>query len=281
MCINFSLPVSWAGLGRKLGLGAAALLLTGCQLLPADQEQIQALQELQASQQELQISLQQQIKALQAGQQTRHQLQAGQIQKLQLLLEQHQQESLSLHQQHTFQIEQLGAMLDPTFTHKPATQIVQPDGKLVLGEYEWVHLSAYNLTLPARIDSGARTSSLHAVNLEEFERDGVAWIRFETHYQPETEPEPIKRHIEATLVRTTTIQQASGSEIRPVIRLTLQLGSLVQEAEFTLTDRSNLTFPLLLGRKFFKDIAVIDVGKAYVQGLPEVPVQINLEESRP
>lgn len=73
--------------------------------------------------------------------------------------------------------------------------------------------------------------------------------------------------------------QASGIESRPVISLPLQLGGLTQNVEFTLTNRGNLTFPVLLGRRFFMDIAVIDVSKTYVQGKPEivVPQQLNEE----
>ncbi len=256
-------------------------VLAGCQLLPTpiEKQPWVTLEALEISSQQLQSSFQRELAALEERQLSNQQLQSKELQLLKLQLKKYQQEHLHYHRQHTFQLEQLGNLIEPSLTKSHLTEVVQDDGKMLLGEYEWVHLPAQHLVLPARIDSGANTSSLHAINLQQFERDGKAWVRFETHYQPVKDELALKVEVEAPLVRKVNVIQASGIESRPVISLPLQLGALTQNVEFTLTNRENLTFPVLLGRRFFMDIAVIDVSKTYVQGKPEivVPQQLNEE----
>ena len=257
-------------LGRLL-IFFLVFFLTGCQLLPTNEEKqvLVTTKELQASSQALQANFQQALAALEERQLTNQKQQAKELQQLRTLVKNFQQENLKLQQQHSSQIQQLGKLLEPSFSTTPLTEVVQEDGKMLLGQHEWVYFPAQKLVLPARIDSGANTSSLHAINLQQFERDGKTWVRFETHFQPEKEQPASKVEVEAQMIRKVTVTQASGSETRPVVSLPIQLGNLTQTVEFTLTDRGNLTFPVLLGRRFFMDIAVIDVSKTYVQGKPE------------
>ncbi|SFX50903.1 ATP-dependent zinc protease family protein [Marinospirillum alkaliphilum] len=258
--------------------GFLLLFLSGCQQLGQPSTHHSLLEQRQEQQHQLtRQQLGSQLNAFQGSQvagltELQQQLQAVQIQ-----LDNLREENQRFQRQHTFQIEELGRELpgrgrpEPGFSNSRVTEVVQDDGKLLLGRYEWVALPAQQLVLPARVDSGANTSSLHAVNLREFERDGRSWVRFETHYQPEnSNREPQKAEIEAPLVRNVRILQASGSESRPVISLPMQLGPLVQEVEFTLSDRGDMTYPVLLGRRFMMDIAVIDVARTYVQGKPEL-----------
>ena len=248
------------------------LFSTGCQFLPKyeDSKPAATPEHLEALSQALSNSFQQQLAVLEQRQKANQQQQSKEIKALKKLVESFQQENIHYQRQHTFQIEQLSRLFEPSVTTSHITEIIQNDGKLILGQYEWLLLPSQKLVLPARIDSGANTSSLHALNLQQFERDGKTWVRFETHYQAEENQPPLKAEIEAPLVRKVNVTQANGSETRPVVFLPIQLGALTQNIEFTLTDRSNLTFPILLGRRFFMDIAIIDVSKAYVQGKPEV-----------
>jgi hypothetical protein len=142
----------------------------------------------------------------------------------------------------------------------PATLM---DGKTIIGASEWIYLSPPGHHYQARIDSGAATSSLSAVNVVRFERNGKRWVRF--WLQHDDEAEPIE--IEAPLVRHVLIRQASSDEVdrRPVVSLTVNLGSaLQQDTEFTLTDRSQMTYPILLGREFLRDVTLIDVGRRFL-----------------
>lgn len=142
------------------------------------------------------------------------------------------------------------------------------DDKIILGRTEWIWLEAVNRVFRARVDSGATTSSLSAHHIVEFERDGKKWIRF--NMVPDDDVDD-SYEVEAPLVRFARIRQASSEEIdrRPVVEMTIRIGEFTDTAEFTLTDRSSMTYPILLGREFLRDIALIDVAKSYLQPKPE------------
>ncbi|CZF79737.1 hypothetical protein GCE9029_01625 [Grimontia celer] len=145
--------------------------------------------------------------------------------------------------------------------------VPQKSDKAVLGEQEWVWIDAAGSNYKARVDTGATTSSLNATDIQEFERDGKTWVRFNlAHTQNgEDESEPLAT-IEAPVTRWVKIRQASteGLERRPVVELRVRLGELHEKTQFTLADRSHMEFPVLLGREFFKDIAVVDVSQSYI-----------------
>lgn len=144
------------------------------------------------------------------------------------------------------------------------------DGKTVLGRNEWIGLPSVGTFLEARIDTGANTSSLSARDITPFERDGENWVRFKLGLNS-TDPvvEAVRDDwIEAPIVRRVKIVQATGEASRPVIRLLMTLGSIRQHVEFTLTDRTHLEFPALLGRRFLLDIAIVDVARQHVHEQP-------------
>lgn len=145
-----------------------------------------------------------------------------------------------------------------------STLVVSPEGKIVLGRNEWAWLDLLGRTLKARIDTGAKSSSLNAVDLQPFERDGKEWIRFRV--PDESHPDGGEMY-ETALVRHVRIRQASAEELerRPVVKLKVRVGELVEETEFSLTNRQNMLYPLLLGRNFLRDIAIVDVARKFVQ----------------
>ncbi|MBM4310551.1 MAG: ATP-dependent zinc protease [Deltaproteobacteria bacterium] len=148
----------------------------------------------------------------------------------------------------------------------PPPQGQTADGKLLLGETEWLWLDAAGQAFQARIDTGATTSSLSAADITIFERDGKDWARFFMSHQGMDD----RIQIEAPLVRHVRIKQASAEDIdrRPVVRLSVRIGDLNEKTQFTLADRNHMSFPVLLGRDFLKDIAVVDVGRTFVQPTP-------------
>ncbi|PAU39555.1 ATP-dependent Zn protease [Vibrio coralliilyticus] len=136
------------------------------------------------------------------------------------------------------------------------------DGKLILGEQEWVYVPGLEENFKARIDTGATTSSISATDVVEFERDGKDWVKFKIEH------DGIKsKEIALPVERWVKIRQSSAekSERRAVVESWIQIGDLKEKTEFTLADRTHLKFPLLLGRSFFKDVAVVDVSKKFVQ----------------
>ncbi len=151
-----------------------------------------------------------------------------------------------------------------TAPNSEPTLVVNEDGKAVLGRNEWVWLELLDRNIKARIDTGASSSSLSAVDLQPFEREGQNWIRFRV---PDEEHPDGGETYESPLVRHVRIRQASADELerRPVVRLKVRLGKLADDAEFTLTNRGNMLYPLLLGRNFLRDVAVVDVARKFVQ----------------
>jgi len=132
--------------------------------------------------------------------------------------------------------------------------------KLLLGEVEDVELIDQELTLEARIDTGAETSSLGVYRLLKFERDGKDWVRFAlkpsekatTHEYPVHDNVRIKQ------------QDEDGSEARFEIELDLKLGNNVYRNQlFNLSSRRHFDYQILIGRSFLRDIAIVDVGSKH------------------
>jgi hypothetical protein len=138
------------------------------------------------------------------------------------------------------------------------------DGKMILGEVEWIYIREADTSFESRIDSGASVSSISATDIEQFERDGKKWYRFNI---PVNNKNSIT--VEAPWVRYARIKQASTNgkvTERPVVKLSFKIGNYAGSSTFSLTDRSNMQYALLVGREFIKDIAIVDVSKKHVQG---------------
>ena len=150
----------------------------------------------------------------------------------------------------------------PVPPKKPEKVTKTSDGKLILGEEEWVYVPGLEESFKARVDTGATTSSISAIDIVPFERDGKDWVKFKIEH------DGIKsQEVSLPVERWVKIKQSSaeGTQRRAVIVANIQIGDLKDKTEFTLADRTHLTYPLLLGRSFFRDVAVVDVSKKYVQ----------------
>lgn len=141
--------------------------------------------------------------------------------------------------------------------------------KEIIGSIEWLFVDPPGNHHRARVDSGAETSSLSASDVVEFERDGDDWVRFT--FEDDDSDDPI--NFELPIKRTVLIRQASSEEAerRVVIELDIRLGNQLQATEFTLTDRSRMTYSILLGRAFLMDLYVIDVARSYTHEKYEAP----------
>lgn len=136
-----------------------------------------------------------------------------------------------------------------------------PDGKMYFGEDEYVYVKEADATFDARIDTGAAVSSISAKNITEFERNGKKWYRFTIEAN---EQEMV---VEAPFVRKSTIRQVSKEDTteRLVVSLNVKIGDFSTKSEFTLSDRTKLQYPLLIGRTLLQDIAVVDVSRDHIQ----------------
>ena len=150
------------------------------------------------------------------------------------------------------------------------------DHLTVVGLREWVALPDLGVAgLRAKIDTGASTSSLHATDIEPFERDGEKWVRFTAHLG--TVVQLRHRRCEAPLVTRKTIKSSNGqAQVRYVISTTLALGDRVWPVEFTLACRKSMRYRLLLGSKALIDgQLVVNPGIKYVQDKPVFPVSTS------
>jgi hypothetical protein len=154
---------------------------------------------------------------------------------------------------------------------KPEPEPNKDSSKLIIGRVEWVWIEALNKKLKARVDTGATLSSIHATKIQRFERDGKNWVRFTMQVNAEGEQgiNAKEQEFEAPLARNAKIRQASAEELdaRPVVRLRMRLGHLEDEVDFSLTNRAEMNYPILLGRRFLQDIAVVDVSLKFTQPL--------------
>ncbi len=138
-------------------------------------------------------------------------------------------------------------------------------GVLTLGALEHVTLDAIQNTFVARIDTGATTSSLNAIDMQEFERNGQKWVKF--HLSDDTIAKEEQQWIETPILRHVRIRQSTSdnAERRPVVELWIKIGDVHEKNQFTLADRSQMDHPILLGREFIQDIALVDVSKEFIQ----------------
>ena len=139
--------------------------------------------------------------------------------------------------------------------------------KMVIGKEEWCALPDLHLpALKARIDSGARTSALHAENIEIYTSRGEKWVRFDVN--PIQKDRKITVHCRAKLVDERDVKSSSGhTERRAVIETPIQLGQVVQNIQLTLTNRDALGYRMLLGREAMQGRMLIDPEKSFTQGM--------------
>ena len=137
-----------------------------------------------------------------------------------------------------------------------------------VGWREWVSLPALGVPhIKAKIDTGARSSALHAFDIELVRRAGDAYVRFVLH--------PLQRRTlksvaaEVPLLGERQVKSSNGLvSRRPVIRTAVEILGECREVELTLVPRDEMGFRMLLGRQAIRDGFLVDPGRSYVGGRP-------------
>mgnify|MGYP001323967239 FL=1 len=131
-------------------------------------------------------------------------------------------------------------------------------GKVIAGWVEKISFHDNNFITKAKLDSGAKTSSIFAKDIKKYMLNDAPWVDFtlvlrgenDTHHQIP---------MSAPLSRRVKIKNHDGDhDRRIVVEISFCFDGRLHEAEFTLADRSEYIYPVLLGRSFLKDVAVID-----------------------
>ncbi|MEC8428751.1 MAG: ATP-dependent zinc protease [Pseudomonadota bacterium] len=136
--------------------------------------------------------------------------------------------------------------------------------KIVIGAIEVCHLPELSIAdLHARVDTGAKTSSLHVDNIQRLKKDGRTWVAFDIH--PDIYNVDKVVPCEAPLFDVRRVKSSNGkSEERYVIKTLLDLGGQQWPIEITLTDRSDMSYLMLLGREGMGDRVLVDPSENFV-----------------
>ena len=140
------------------------------------------------------------------------------------------------------------------------------DTKIIVGSEEWCGFP--DLGVPAikvRVDSGAKTSSIHAFNIQPFKRHGESWVSFEVHPLQSNRRTTMK--CESKVIDRRLIRSSSGiAEKRYVISTPLSLGYRVWDIELTLANRDSMGYRMLLGREAMNDRILVDPSASFCHG---------------
>lgn len=130
--------------------------------------------------------------------------------------------------------------------------------KITVGSEEWLSFPELGIpAIKARIDSGAKTSSMHAFNISPFRRDGAAWVSFEVHPLQNNRRTVIR--CERPVLDKRSVKSSSGiSETRIVVGATLKAGDETWDIELTLANRDSMGYRMLLGRQAMNGRMVVD-----------------------
>ena len=131
-----------------------------------------------------------------------------------------------------------------------------------LGWREWVFLPSYNdFKLKAKIDTGARTSAIHANNIHVYRKNGSEMVKFKI-YKSNSFLE-----VDTELVSYKKIKSSFGqTETRPTVHMKIQIGGEIWLTEITLAQRAKLTYPMLIGRNTLNKRHIIHSHRSYLAG---------------
>ena len=140
--------------------------------------------------------------------------------------------------------------------------------KTLIGSEEWCSFPQLGIpAIKARVDSGAKTSALHAINIKIFEKNGAEWLKFDINPIQNNSKSII--HCEAQLVDQRIVKSSNGTrEKRYVIRTDVELGNHNWQVEVTLTNRDSMGFRMLLGREAMVGRLIVDPEKKFELGQP-------------
>lgn len=135
----------------------------------------------------------------------------------------------------------------------------------VFGWVENAYIEPWGIAVKAKLDSGALTSSLDARDIEMFEKEGEEWVRFRLKLEDQDSGETFSDQIERPLYREQTVRGAGGRDERPVVLMDVCMGDTVYEEQFSLRNREEMNYPLLLGRRTISHLGLLDVRNTFLQ----------------
>jgi len=138
--------------------------------------------------------------------------------------------------------------------------------KPTIGWREWVALPDLGVdAIEVKVDTGARSSAIHAFDLRSYDNDGAEFVRFTIH--PERNDDSVTLQVECPVMARRWVTSSSGHRTRrPVIRTNIELMGQSWPIEMTLTNRDTMGYRMLLGRQAIQKRFLVDVAKSYLGG---------------
>lgn len=138
--------------------------------------------------------------------------------------------------------------------------------KIIVGWEEWVTLPKLKLPLiKVKIDTGAKISTLHAVDIKQVKRNNKDCVKFTTH--PFINDQTIERTVCLPIIDERSIVSSNGKkECRFIVSAPLKINNQIFDIEISLTNRSLMRFPMLLGREALSQFSIVDSSKSYCLG---------------
>lgn len=134
--------------------------------------------------------------------------------------------------------------------------------KVLIGRVEWISIPEIKIKLKARIDTGAKTTSMHAINIEEVEQRGELFVKFQT-LDSEGKVVELVRKVGTTQRVSNTAGFVSR---RYVIKEKIKMGNIEREVLVNLNDRSKMEYKFLIGRNVLLGRFIVDVARSHVLG---------------
>ncbi|WP_237440431.1 RimK/LysX family protein [Alcanivorax sp. DP30] len=164
-----------------------------------------------------------------------------------------------------------------------------PGSKVIYGLNEHVQLRELGVTVPAKLDTGAESASLSARHIKIFEQDGVDMVEFDLALMPQDREAlgiqreqwddiqlPLVGHVRIKRLAESLVEEERGYNRRPMVMLTVCMGRRAEQIEVNLTDRSDFSFPLLIGADALKRLgAVVDPSLVMTAGQPRCTLQLD------
>lgn len=138
----------------------------------------------------------------------------------------------------------------------------------VAGWREWVALPDIGVPwVKAKLDTGARSSAIHAFDIEESGRDGDEWVSFAIHPWQRSEADIVR--VDLPVVDRRIVRSSTGhEEERLVVPMRISVVGLDLDAEITLANRDEMGFRMLVGREALRGLVLVDPGRSYIGGRP-------------
>lgn len=149
---------------------------------------------------------------------------------------------------------------------------------LITGWLEYVVFDHWQVVLRAKLDTGAKTSSLHALDISYFNRNDQPWVRFNTE---DKKNDVTLKAIELPLLREVKIKSHhNDATVRPVVELHFCLDGRLYHGQFSLVDRTQFNYPVLIGRRVLKQGIIVDASSTFTLPIDSQRCEILFENNQ-